>query len=93
MAGDANGKRPWYLVALATGFGIGAGTVVTLGLAGSAPARGNEPKVATSGISAPATLPPGSISLDERLRSMESTLKTLSDDMIEVKQRLPPKKP
>lgn len=86
---ESSSKRPWWGVAFATGLGIGAGVVAALGL-GASQARGVEPKVATTSV---VSLPPGAVSLDDRLRGIETSLKTLSDDMVEVKQRLPPKKP
>lgn len=80
-------QRPWWAAALIGGIGIGLTIVAALGL-GGASAHG-EQSIRTSGVS----LPPGTISLDDRLHNIETTLTKLSDDMLEVKQRLPPKKP
>lgn len=82
-------KRPWWASALIGGLSAGAGIAGSLYLAGTQARGGEPPQQKQAGFA----LPPGSISLDERLRNMESTLKTLSDDMVEVKQRLPPKRP
>lgn len=89
-------KRPWWLAALLTGIGIGVGGVAALGLSGAA-AHGQEPRVATS---ATVTLPPGSISLDQRLVNIESAqlgftraLNDVQSELKEVKDRLPPKRP
>jgi len=83
---EGSTRRPWWLAALISGVGIGAGAVVALGF-GPAAARSATPAVVTSSMA----LPPGTISLDERLRNIEDALKTLQTDMTEVKQRLPKK--
>jgi hypothetical protein len=82
MAGES--RRPWWLAALATGVGIGAGAIVALGFG---PASARTVPIATSSMA----LPPGTISLDERLRNIEDALRSLQTDMTEVKQRLPKK--
>jgi hypothetical protein len=81
-------RKPWWAVAFAGGFGAVLAVLFSLGFI-SAQARGGEPRAAATSV---APLPSGSLSLDERLARMESTLKTLSDDMIEVKTRLPKKR-
>jgi hypothetical protein len=81
-------KKPWWAVALLSGFGAGLALAGALGLP-SMQAHGQEPPpVRSSSV----TLPPGSISLDDRLRSIEGSLKALSEDMADVKARLPPRK-
>jgi hypothetical protein len=100
----AAAKRPWWLTALVSGFGMGAGAVLALGLGGAfsshGDARGSErgAEVRTSAVVQ--TLPPGSISLDERLRNIETTLASQSTtltsvvtELRDVKSRLPPKRP
>jgi hypothetical protein len=82
-------KRPWWAAALVGGFGAGVALAGAMGLS-SMQARGSEPvPVRTSS----ASLPPGSISLDERLRNMETTLNTLVLEVGDLKARLPPRRP
>lgn len=53
-------------------------------------AHGQEaPPLRSSTIS----LPPGTLSLDERLNRIETHLVTLTNEMAEIKQRLPPHRP
>jgi hypothetical protein len=85
-AKEKNGK-PWWAAALIGGIGTGLAIAGALGL-GSAPARGSEPKVVQTAV-----LPPGALSLDDRLKGIEGTLTTLVNEMAEMKARLPPKRP
>lgn len=82
-------NKPWWAVALLSGFGAGVALAGALGLS-SMQAHGQEqPPVRSGGMS----LPPGSISLDQRLVNIETALKALTDEVTAVKLRLPPKKP
>lgn len=85
----ARERRPWWAAALVGGFGAGVALAGALGLS-SMQAHGQEsPPVRSSGIS----LPPGTLSLDERLNRIETHLVALGTELTEIKQRLPPKRP
>lgn len=91
-------KKPWWAQALIGGIGVGLTIGAMLGL----PARGNEPREVHPSVAAssPVPLPAGALSLDDRLRNIESTLTAvvngqtaLVTEVSDLKSRLPKQKP
>lgn len=86
--------RPWWASAFIGGLGLAVGVVGTLGLASTASGRVREPEVQTSTLAPvqqpPPQQPPGSISLDDRLKAIEKTLKRLEEAFNRIPEKCKP---
>lgn len=84
-------SRPWWASAFIGGLGLAVGVASTLGLASTASGRVREPEVQTSTLApAPQQQPPGSISLDDRLKAIEKTLKRLEEAFNRIPEKCKP---
>lgn len=86
-------SRPWWASAFIGGLGLAVGVVGTLGLASTASGRVREPEVQTSTLAPalqPPPQPPGSISLDDRLKAIEKTLKRLEEAFNRIPEKCKP---
>lgn len=78
-------RKPWWAAAIAGGFGAVLGVAYLI----AQPAQGREPREPR--VTASSVLPAGTLSLDERLSRMESSIDGLQDQVRELRDRLPPK--
>lgn len=81
-------RRPWYVAVVLGGLSAGTALAAAMGLAGTS-AQGREPR---STASATASVPPGSLSLDERLNRIENALQVVKDEVAELRVSLPKKR-
>lgn len=79
-------RKPWWAAAMAGGFGAVLGVAYLI----AQPAQGREPRVTSSTV-VQVQREPGSLSLDERLEKIETTLDTLKDQVSDLRRRIPAK--